>query len=183
MKIVGSDTIREVPMKFIKHVGPMTPVSGLVVSPVVRQQLTSVVGAVKTAAPSAAATTVLLTGASADSAAAAQAMAHDAGRQLYRVDLSAVASKYIGETEKNLDRAFAAAEESGAILFFDEADALFGKRTEVKDSHDKYANIEVSYLLERLESFHGVAVFATNGPVDSPPKGMFRYVVALPRKP
>jgi len=78
------------------------------------------------------------------------------------VDLAGVVSKYIGETEKNLRRVFDAAEQSGAILFFDEADALFGKRTEVKDSHDRYANIEVNYLLQRMEDYRGLAILATN---------------------
>src|SRR6185437_6893263 len=81
---------------------------------------------------------------------------------LYRIDLSAVVSKYIGETEKNLRRLFDAAEEGGGILLFDEADALFGKRSEVKDSHDRYANIEVSYLLQRMESYRGLAILTTN---------------------
>jgi SpoVK/Ycf46/Vps4 family AAA+-type ATPase len=81
---------------------------------------------------------------------------------LYRIDLSGVVSKYIGETEKNLKQVFDAAEQSGAILFFDEADALFGKRTEVKDSHDRYANIEVNYLLQRMEDYQGLAILATN---------------------
>jgi hypothetical protein len=93
---------------------------------------------------------------------AAEVIANDLQLDLYRIDLSAVVSKYIGETEKNLRRLFDAAEEGGALLFFDEADALFGKRSEVKDSHDRYANIETSYLLQRMESYGGVAVLATN---------------------
>jgi hypothetical protein len=169
-------------MNFTKHAGSAVPVSGLSVSPVVRQQLTSVVSAMKAAGPSSAATTLLLTGTSADSAAAAQAVAHDMGRQLYRIDLNAVVSKYIGETEKNLNMLFEQADSNQWVLFFDEADALFGKRSEVKDSHDRYANVEVSYLLKRLESFPGVVIFATNAPVGSAPKGMFRYVVTLPHK-
>ena len=84
------------------------------------------------------------------------------GREVHRVDLSLVASKYIGETEKNLSRLFDSAERSGHLLFFDEADALFGKRTGVGDSHDRYANQEVSYLLQRIEAFSGVVVLATN---------------------
>jgi len=80
----------------------------------------------------------------------------------YKIDLSGVVSKYIGETEKNLDRIFAAAQSANAILFFDEADALFGKRSEVKDSHDRYANIEISYLLQQMEEYSGVAILATN---------------------
>jgi SpoVK/Ycf46/Vps4 family AAA+-type ATPase len=81
---------------------------------------------------------------------AAESLAGDLGLDLYRIDLSAAVSKYIGETEKNLRRIFDAAEQSGAILLFDEADALFGRRSEVSDSHDRYANIEVSYLLQRM---------------------------------
>jgi SpoVK/Ycf46/Vps4 family AAA+-type ATPase len=80
---------------------------------------------------------------------------------LYRIDLASVVSKYIGETEKNLDRIFDAAD-ANAILFFDEADALFGKRSEVRDSHDRYANLEISYLLQRLEAYAGTAILATN---------------------
>ena len=93
---------------------------------------------------------------------AAEVIANDLGLDLYRIDLSSVVSKYIGETEKNLDRIFAAAEASRAVLYFDEADALFGRRTEVKDSHDRYANMETSYLLQKLESYEGVAILATN---------------------
>ncbi len=93
---------------------------------------------------------------------AAEVIANDLDLDLYRIDLSAVVSKYIGETEKNLRRLFDAAEYSGAILFFDEADALFGKRSEVKDSHDRYANIETNYLLQRIESYRGLAILATN---------------------
>ncbi len=90
------------------------------------------------------------------------ALAAEADRDLYCVDLSRVAGKFIGETEKNLDRVFAVAEATGAVLFFDEADALFGKRTTVKDSHDRYANQEVSYLLERIEAYPGLVVITTN---------------------
>lgn len=93
---------------------------------------------------------------------AAEILANHLNLDLYRIDLAGVVSKYIGETEKNLKKVFDSAEESGAILFFDEADALFGKRTEVKDSHDRYANIEVNYLLQRMEDFRGLAILATN---------------------
>ncbi len=93
---------------------------------------------------------------------AAEILANHLKLDLYRIDLAGVVSKYIGETEKNLKKVFDAAEQSGAILFFDEADALFGKRTEVKDSHDRYANIEVNYLLQRMEDYRGLAILATN---------------------
>jgi SpoVK/Ycf46/Vps4 family AAA+-type ATPase len=83
-------------------------------------------------------------------------------KPVYRVDLSKVVSKYIGETEKNLNAVFADAENAGAILFFDEADALFGKRTEVKDAHDRFANIEVSYLLQKIETHPGLTILAAN---------------------
>ncbi len=93
---------------------------------------------------------------------AAEILANHLKLNLYRIDLSSVISKYIGETEKNLRALFDAAEDGGAILFFDEADAIFGKRSEVKDSHDRYANIEVNYLLQRMEAFQGLAILATN---------------------
>lgn len=93
---------------------------------------------------------------------AAEVIANELHLNLYRIDLSAVVSKYIGETEKNLRRLFDAAEDGGALLFFDEADALFGKRSEVKDSHDRYANIEINYLLQRMEAYRGLAILATN---------------------
>jgi ATP-dependent 26S proteasome regulatory subunit len=93
---------------------------------------------------------------------AAEVLAHELKLDLYRIDLSAVVSKYIGETEKNLKQVFDAAECGGVLLLFDEADALFGKRAEVKDSHDRYANIEVGYLLQRMESFRGLAILTTN---------------------
>jgi hypothetical protein len=93
---------------------------------------------------------------------AAEVLANDLQLDLYRIDLSGVVSKYIGETEKNLRRLFDAAEHGGVLLFFDEADALFGKRSEVRDSHDRYANIEVNYLLQRMESYRGLAILATN---------------------
>jgi hypothetical protein len=92
----------------------------------------------------------------------AEALANELGLDLYRIDLAGIVSKYIGQTEKNLDRVFAAAEHSNAVLFFDEADALFGKRSEVKDAHDRYANIEVAYLLQKMEQFNGLAILATN---------------------
>jgi SpoVK/Ycf46/Vps4 family AAA+-type ATPase len=93
---------------------------------------------------------------------AAEVIANELELNLYRIDLSGVVSKYIGETERNLRRLFDAAEDGGTILFFDEADALFGKRSEVKDSHDRYANIEINYLLQRVEAYRGLAILATN---------------------
>jgi hypothetical protein len=93
---------------------------------------------------------------------AAEIIAGELGLDLYKIDLSSVVSKYIGETEKNLERIFDEAATSNAILFFDEADALFGKRSEVKDAHDRYANIEISYLLQRMEAYDGVTILATN---------------------
>ena len=93
---------------------------------------------------------------------AAEALAGELGQDLYRIDLSAVVSKYIGETEKNLSAAFDEAERGSAVLFFDEADSLFGKRTEIRDAHDRYANLEVSYLLQRVETFTGLVILASN---------------------
>src|SRR5262249_37589603 len=101
---------------------------------------------------------------------------------LYRIDLSQVVSKYIGETEKHLCRVFDVAEASGAVLLFDEADALFGKRSEVKDSHDRYANIEVSYLLQRMECYRGLAILTTNmkGMLDAAFLRRLRFSVQFP---
>lgn len=93
---------------------------------------------------------------------AAEVIANELKLDLYKIDLSTVVSKYIGETEKNLEKIFTEAQSSNAILFFDEADALFGKRSEVKDAHDKYANIEIAYLLQRMEAYDGVTILATN---------------------
>jgi hypothetical protein len=113
---------------------------------------------------------------------AAEVLANALSLDLYRIDLSSVVSKYIGETEKNLRRVFEAAEDGGAILFFDEADALFGKRSEVKDSHDRYANIEINYLLQRMESYCGLAVLATNRKGDLDPAFLrrIRFVINFP---
>ena len=93
---------------------------------------------------------------------AAEVIASELQLSLYKIDLAGIVSKYIGETEKNLKRIFDAADISDMVLFFDEADSLFGKRTEVSDSRDRYANLEVSYLLERMERFKGLAILATN---------------------
>jgi hypothetical protein len=113
---------------------------------------------------------------------AAEVLACELNLDLYRIDLSQVVSKYIGETEKNLRRVFDAAEESGAILLFDEADALFGKRSEVKDSHDRYANIEVSYLLQRMEAYRGLAILTSNlkEAIDTAFMRRLRMVVRFP---
>jgi hypothetical protein len=114
---------------------------------------------------------------------AAEVLAKDLHLDLYRVDLSRTVSKYIGETEKNLARIFDAGERAGAILLFDEADALFGKRSDVRDSHDRYANIEVSYLLQRMESFRGgLAILTTNmkGSIDAAFMRRLRFVIQFP---
>lgn len=113
---------------------------------------------------------------------AAEVLANELQLNLYRIDLSAVTSKYIGETEKNLRRIFDSAEVGGAILLFDEADALFGKRSEVKDSHDRYANMEVSYLLQRIESYQGLAILTTNlkNSLDQAFLRRLRFVVQFP---
>jgi SpoVK/Ycf46/Vps4 family AAA+-type ATPase len=113
---------------------------------------------------------------------AAEVLARDLGRELYRVDLSRLLSKYIGETEKHLDQLFDDAEQSDAILLFDEADALFGRRTDVKDSHDRYANIEIDYLLQRMEAYAGLVILATNSSsaIDPAILRRFRFVVDFP---
>ncbi|HET8927442.1 MAG TPA: ATP-binding protein [Microbacterium sp.] len=113
---------------------------------------------------------------------AAEVLAGSLGLDLYRIDLAALVSKYIGETEKHLSTVFDAAEASGAVLLFDEADALFGKRSDVKDSHDRYANLEVAYLLQRMESYRGLAILTTNlrGNVDRAFLRRIRFLVQFP---
>lgn len=110
---------------------------------------------------------------------AAEVLASELSLPLYRIDLSAVVSKYIGETEKNLSAIFDAAENTAAILYFDEADALFGKRSEVKDSHDRYAIIEIGYFLQRMESYRGLSIVATHtkDSIDAAFLRHFRYVM------
>ena len=113
---------------------------------------------------------------------AAEVLAGELGLDLYRIDLSSVVSKYIGETEMNIKQVFDAAEQGGVLLLFDEADALFGKRGEVKDSHDRYANIEVSYLLQRIETFQGLAILTTNlkTSIDRAFQRRLRFIVNFP---
>ncbi len=113
---------------------------------------------------------------------AAEVLAHELRLDLFRIDLSQIISKYIGETEKNLCRVFDAADQGAAVLLFDEADALFGKRTEVKDSHDRYANCEVSYLLQRMEAYRGLAILTTNrkSSLDQAFLRRLRFVVEFP---
>ena len=114
---------------------------------------------------------------------AAEILARHLELDLYRIDLAGVVSKYIGETEKNLRKLFDAAERSGAILFFDEADALFGRRTSVSNSNDRYANLEVSYLLQRMETYRGgLAILTSNlkGSVDEGFQRRLRFVVDFP---
>jgi len=112
---------------------------------------------------------------------AAKFLARELSADLYRVDLSTIVSKYIGETEKNLRRVFETAEARHSILFFDEADALFGKRSDVKDSHDRFANIEVSYILQRIEQYKGIAILATSRKDNIDPAFLrrLRFVVAI----
>lgn len=113
---------------------------------------------------------------------AASLLGRRVNRDVYRIDLSSVVSKYIGETEKNLERIFERAENVDCILFFDEADALFGKRTDVKDAHDRFANSEVTYLLQRIEAFSGVAILASGHPtvLDDVVTRRFQSVVQFP---
>jgi len=110
---------------------------------------------------------------------AAQVLARSLGLDLYRVDLAGVVSKYIGETEEHLRKLFEACERAQVLLLFDEADALFGKRTQVSDAHDRYANIEIDYLLQRMEQFDGIAVLTTNrkGDLDTAFVRRLRFII------
>ena len=112
----------------------------------------------------------------------ASILANELGMEVYKIDLSQVISKYIGETEKNLDLLFDQAEKNGWILFFDEADALFGKRTEVKDAHDRYANQEINYLLQKIENYKGLSILASNAKsnIDSAFIRRFQSIIHFP---
>jgi len=113
--------------------------------------------------------------------AAAATLASELGLSLLRANLAEIASKYIGETEKNLDRLFGRAAESGSALFFDEADALFGKRSRVRDAHDRYANVDTAYLLQQIEAFEGLVILATNATttLSAPFLARMDYVVRI----
>jgi len=120
----------------------------------------------------------------ADKTMAAHLIGMNSGKEAFRIDLSSVISKYIGETEKNLDKVFDVAEKTEAILFFDEADALFGKRSEVKDSHDRYANTEVTYLLKKIENYKGLIILSFNESNDKNDKFIRRFssIINFPPK-
>jgi len=114
---------------------------------------------------------------------AAKVIANRLGAPLYRIDLAAVVNKYIGETEKNLGKVFEKSEYKDVILFFDEADALFGKRTEVNDSHDRYANQDTNYLLERIENYEGLVILASNSRQNEVPAKLVElceFVINIP---
>jgi SpoVK/Ycf46/Vps4 family AAA+-type ATPase len=126
--------------------------------------------------------TVMFSGPSGTGETMAAALARTLGKELFRIDLSDVAEKYIGETEKNLAQAFAIAQKRNAVLFFDECDALFAKRTDIKDIHDRYANQEVSYLLAQMERHRGVVILSTNNRSAIDPAVLRRVdtIVSLP---
>ena len=113
---------------------------------------------------------------------AAEVVADELGLDLFRVDLSSLVSKYVGETERHLDRIFTAASSANAVLFFDEADSIFGKRSEVKDAHDRFSNTEVSYLLSRIEEYRGLVILATSrkSSLDAAFLRRIRYAVEFP---
>jgi len=171
------------PPPLLRRIVPSLPLSSLDIPPDTLGQLQRVASELRAGTLPTSATGLFLYGSAASSALAAEAVAHALGRDLLRVDSGAVVSRYIGETEKNLDRILETTDPASSILFFDEADALFGERTEVQDSHNRYANIEVSYLLQRLESFSGLVIFATASPIESIVGRLVRYAIHLPPGP
>ena len=171
------------PPPLFRRIVPSLPLSSLDIPPDTLGQLQRVASELRAGTPPTSATGLFLYGSAASSALAAEAVAHALGRDLLRVDSGAVVSRYIGETEKNLDRILETTDPARSILFFDEADALFGKRTEIRDSHERYEDIEVSSLLQRLESFLGLVIVATTSPIESIAGRLVRYVVHLPPGP
>ncbi|HWW23476.1 MAG TPA: AAA family ATPase [Edaphobacter sp.] len=168
------------PPQLLRRIIPSVPLSSLDIPTDTLGQLQRIASELRAGMPPTSATGLFLSGNAASSALAAEAVAHALGRDLLRVDLGAVVSRYIGETEKNLNRILETTDPALSILFFDEADALFGERTEVRDSHDRYANIEVSRLLQRLESFPGLVIIATASPIESNAGRLARYAIHLP---
>lgn len=164
-------------MTFNRSIMPIRQLSTLTLPSVTLEKLQSVASSIRTGTT---ANTLLLTGSRSNSEAAAEAVAHDTGRTLLHIDLAGISSRYLGDTEKNLDRLFATTDPAQTILFFDEADALFGKRSELKDGHDRYANIEISSLLRRIESFGGLAILATSSAVESPTDKPPVHIIRLP---
>ena len=142
------------------------------------RKLRGVASAATTAAVS---SRLLLTGSKNNTTAAAEELARETGRELVRIDLSAVISQYSEETEKNLDRIFATVDPARSILFFDEVDALFSKRTGVEDGHDRFAGVELSWLLQRIESFPTLTIFARRHSDDIPAGCKFRNDIRLPK--
>jgi SpoVK/Ycf46/Vps4 family AAA+-type ATPase len=172
------------------RIDPTGRLADLALTGQTRRELTQILDSIRSLqdgqrAGEASAATVLLHGPSgAGKTMAALALASELGLPVMRIDLAAVVSKYIAETEKQLDAVFRDAQQASAILFFDEADALFGERTEVKDSHDRYANIEISYLLQRLEDYSGLVILATNTRPDGDAACLrrVRFIVEFPRR-
>jgi ATPase family associated with various cellular activities (AAA) len=165
------------PPPLLRRITPSFALSSLDIPPGALGQLQRVASELRAGMPPTSATGLFLSGSSASSALAAEAVAHALGRDLLRVDVGAVVSRYIGETEKNLDRILETTDPARSILFFDEADALFGERSDVRDSHDRY---EVSSLLQRFESFPGLVIFATASPIEPVAGRLVRYAVHLP---
>jgi ATP-dependent 26S proteasome regulatory subunit len=163
-------------MDFVRPVPSVQPLSSLVLQEATVKALREFVEGARVGVTTKAAGALFVSGDSASALVVAGAIAQELERRVFRVDLSAVVTKYIGETEKNLELIFKAAEEQNAVLFFDEADALFGKRSEVKDSHDRFANSEVNYLLQKMESYSGLVIVATNAPVKIASCRFCRYV-------
>ena len=169
-------------MNFVRPVTPVLPLSGLVLPEATMTAVRGFVEGARVSVTTKAAGALFVSGDSVSALNVAGAIAQELGRGVFRVDLSAVVSKYIGETEKNLDLIFKAADEQNAVLFFDEADALFGKRSEVKNAHGRYRDIEAAYLLQKMESFAGVAILATKAPVKINSCRFCRYVALSAKK-
>jgi SpoVK/Ycf46/Vps4 family AAA+-type ATPase len=185
--------MKEVLTNLAARIDPTGRLADVALTEQTRRELTGVLESIRSArslpdgqrAAGASAMTVLFHGPSGtEKTTAALALASELGSPVMRIDVSALVSKYIGETEKRLDAVFRDAQQASAVLLFDEADALFGKRSEVKDSHDRYANVDISYLLQRLEAYEGLAILTTNSRqnLDAAFLRRLRFIVEFPPK-
>ncbi|GAC1355218.1 MAG: hypothetical protein NVSMB3_00040 [Acidobacteriaceae bacterium] len=166
----------------LHRITPSSPLSSLALPPTTLGKLRAICASLRVPAPRIPSVALFLSPTPQDAVDAALALAHDLGQKLLRIDLSQIVSPDIAETEKNLADLIQTADPKQWVLFFDEADALFGKRSEIHDAHDRFAAIESSYLLRQLHCFRGLAILATTAPTNPIPGKLIHYIVHLPQR-